>query len=52
MANATGWNVVLRGWPSPERMHPEQRAALLDVFRDALETFVEARVPLRVFHAD
>jgi hypothetical protein len=52
MANATGWNVVLRGWPSPERMDAEQRAALLDVFRDALETFVEARVPLRVFHAD
>lgn len=50
-ANATGWNIVLRGWPPPERMDTEQRSALLDVFRDALEAFSEAGVPLRVFHA-
>lgn len=48
---ASGWVVVLRGWPAPERFSVEQRDALLDVFRDALETFAEAGVPLRVFHA-
>ena len=46
-----GWTIVLRGWPPAERMDAEQRAALLDVFRDALESFSEAGVPLRVFHA-
>lgn len=46
-----GWTIVLRGWPPTERMDAEQRAALLDAFRDALEVFSEAGVPLRVFHA-
>jgi hypothetical protein len=49
--SAAGWMIVLRGWPPPERMDIEQRAAVLDVFRDALEAFSEAGVPLRVFHA-
>lgn len=49
--SAAGWNVVLHGWPPPERMDADQRAALLDVFRDALDAFSAAGLPLRVFHA-
>lgn len=45
----SGWVIVLRHMPAA--LDEEQRAALLDVFRDALESFADAAVALRVFHA-
>ena len=45
------WLIVLSHLPTTDDFDAEQRAALLDVFRDALETFADAGIGLRVFHA-
>jgi RNAse (barnase) inhibitor barstar len=45
----SGWVIVLRHLPTAA-LDEEQRDALLDVFRDALESFADAGVALRVFH--
>jgi RNAse (barnase) inhibitor barstar len=47
---APGWFVVLDGLPRAPALDARQRAALLGVFRDALEPFAAAGVPLRVFY--
>lgn len=48
--NGTGWLVVLERLPDEPGFDAEQRAALLDVFRDAAEAFAERGVGLRVFY--
>jgi RNAse (barnase) inhibitor barstar len=45
------WVIVLRHLPAGARFDDEQRAALLDVFRDAAEAFAEAGVGLRVLYS-
>lgn len=47
---AAGWVVVLERLPDDVRFGAEQRAALLDVFRDAAEDFATRGVSLRVFY--
>jgi RNAse (barnase) inhibitor barstar len=47
---APGLVVVLDHLPRAPALEPAQRTRLLDVFRDALEPFTEAGVPLRVFY--
>ena len=47
---AAGVLVVLDHLPSTPRFDAEQRARLLDVFRDALEPFAAAGVALRVYY--
>jgi RNAse (barnase) inhibitor barstar len=44
-----GWLVVLERLPDQPRFSAEQRAMLLDVFRDAAEGFAQRGVGLRVF---
>ncbi len=44
-----GWLLVIERLPPPAALDPEQRAALLDVFRDAADAFADDGVPLRVF---
>jgi RNAse (barnase) inhibitor barstar len=46
---APGWIVVLARLPDAPGFGAEDRAALLDVFRDAAEEFARRRVGLRVF---
>ncbi len=47
---AAGLVVVLDHLPRTARFDKDQRTRLLDVFRDALEPFSEAGVPLRVYY--
>ncbi len=49
-ADRPGLVVVLDHLPRAPALDTEQRARLLDVFRDALEPFTEVGVPLRVFY--
>jgi RNAse (barnase) inhibitor barstar len=46
-----GWIVVLARLPDEPGFGAEDRAALLDVFRDAAEDFARRRVGLRVFYS-
>lgn len=46
---APGWVVVLARLPDVPNFGAEDRAALLDVFRDAAEEFAQRGVGLRVF---
>lgn len=46
-----GWIVVLDRLPDEPGFGAEDRAALLDVFRDAAEDFAQRRVGLRVFYS-
>jgi RNAse (barnase) inhibitor barstar len=48
---APGWIVVLARLPDEPGFDAEDRAKLLDVFRDAAEDFAQRRVGLRVFHS-
>jgi len=48
---APGWIVVLARLPVGPGFGSEDRAALLDVFRDAADEFAQRRVGLRVFHS-
>jgi RNAse (barnase) inhibitor barstar len=48
---APGWIVVLARLPEGPGFGAEDRAALLDVFRDAAEDFAQQRVGLRVFYS-
>lgn len=48
---APGWIVVLERLPDEPGFDAEDRAALLDVFRDAAEDFAQRRVGLRVFYS-
>jgi RNAse (barnase) inhibitor barstar len=50
-AEVRAWVVLLRHLPAAPALDAEQRAALLDVFRDATEAFADAGVGLRVFHS-
>jgi RNAse (barnase) inhibitor barstar len=47
---APGWVVVLARLPHERGFGAEERAALLDVFRDAAEEFAARGTGLRVFH--
>jgi len=47
----TAWLIVLRSLSASGALDAEARAALLDVFEDAIEAFADAGVGLRVFHA-
>lgn len=49
-SGAPGLLVVLDHLPRTARFDSEQRARLLDVFRDALEPFSEVGVALRVYY--
>jgi RNAse (barnase) inhibitor barstar len=44
----SGLVLVLSGMPDAAGFTPEDREAVLDVFRDAAEAFAEVSVPLRV----
>jgi RNAse (barnase) inhibitor barstar len=46
-----GWIVVLERLPETGAFGAEERAALLDVFRDAAADFAQRRVGLRVFYS-
>jgi RNAse (barnase) inhibitor barstar len=48
---ATAWLIVLRALAPGAALDADQHAALLEVFRDAIEAFADAGVGLRVFHA-
>jgi len=45
------WLIVLRHLPGAPVLDDEQRARLLDVFRDAAEAFADAGIGLRVLYA-
>ncbi|MGE5339046.1 MAG: barstar family protein [Gemmatimonadota bacterium] len=47
---APGLVVVLDQLPRTARFDKDERTRLIDVFRDALEPFSEAGVPLRVYY--
>jgi hypothetical protein len=49
--HAKGYVAVLLRLPYNESFDVEQRDALLDVFRDAAETFADDGIPLRVFYS-
>ncbi len=46
-----GWVVVIERLPHEPQFADDQRAAVLDVFRDAADVFAERGVGLRVFYA-
>ncbi len=48
---APGWIVVLARLPGEPGFGADDRAALLDVFRDAAEDFAQRAVGLRVFYS-
>jgi RNAse (barnase) inhibitor barstar len=48
---ATGYVVMLENLPRGETFGAEQRDALLDVFRDAAESYAEQGVPFRVLYS-
>jgi RNAse (barnase) inhibitor barstar len=48
---ATGYVVMLENLPRAETFGAEQRDALLDVFRDAAESYAEQGVPFRVLYS-
>jgi hypothetical protein len=43
--------VLLDRLPRAAQFDAEQRAALLDVFRDVVENFADAKVPFRVLYS-
>ena len=45
-----GWVIVLERLPAEPRFGAEERAALLDVFRDAADVFAERGIGMRVFY--
>lgn len=47
----SGWVVVLERLPRQPAHRATEREALLDVFREAAESFAEKHVGLRVFHS-
>jgi RNAse (barnase) inhibitor barstar len=47
---AQGYVVVLDHLPRTESFGVEQRDALLDVFRDVVDDFAEAKIPFRVLY--
>lgn len=47
--DVAGWLLVIERLPPTAALDAEQRAALLDVFRDAADAFADDGVPLRVF---
>ena len=46
-----GWVVVLERLPPEPRFGADERAALLDVFRDAADAFAERGIGMRVFYS-
>lgn len=48
---AEGYVVLLDRLPRTALFDAEQRAALLDVFRDVVEDFADAKVPIRVLYS-
>ena len=48
---ANGYVVLLEHLPRTEQFTREQRAALLDVFRDVAESFAERGIPFRVLYS-
>jgi RNAse (barnase) inhibitor barstar len=48
---AEGYVVLLDRLPRTAQFDAEQRAALLDVFRDVVENFADAKVPFRVLYS-
>lgn len=50
--DVSAWLILLTHLPSTEKFDPEQRAGLLDVFKDAAEAFADAGVGLRVLYAE
>ena len=49
--NEKGWLIVLEHLPNEPRFDAEQRAALLEVFRDAVDEFAVRGTPFRVFYS-
>jgi len=49
---APGYVVVLDRMPHTRDFGVEQRDALLDVFRDVVDDFAEAKIPFRVLYRD
>jgi len=45
-----GWVIVLERLPAEPRFGAEERAALLDVFRDAADVFAGRGIGMRVFY--
>ncbi|HQR54748.1 MAG TPA: barstar family protein [Burkholderiaceae bacterium] len=50
-APAEGYVVLLDRLPRTALFEAEQRAALLDVFRDVVDAFAEAGIPFRVLYS-
>ena len=50
-APTAGYVVLLERLPRTARFDAEQRAAVLDVFRDVVEVFADAKIPLRVLYS-
>lgn len=50
-AEQPGFLVILESLPDTPEFGREQRAALLDVFRDAADFFFERQTAFRVFHS-
>lgn len=49
--NEKGWLIVLEHLPNEPRFDAEQRVALLEVFRDAVDEFAVRGTPFRVFYS-
>lgn len=50
-ASIGAWLIVLTHLPSTKQFDDEQRAALLDVFKDAADAFADVGVGLRVLYS-
>jgi RNAse (barnase) inhibitor barstar len=50
-APAEGYVVLLERLPRTAQFDAEQRAALLEVFRDVVEVFADAKIPFRVLYS-
>jgi len=50
-APTAGYVVLLERLPRTARFDAEQRAAVLDVFRDVVEVFADAKIPFRVLYS-
>jgi RNAse (barnase) inhibitor barstar len=47
---ADGYVVLIEGLPRSASFDSEQRAALLDVFRDVADDYADAKIPFRVLY--
>ncbi len=48
--NAKGYVVLMEGMPRTKHFDASQRGALLEVFRDVVDNYADAKIPFRVLY--